>query len=69
MKKTLSIIALGIIVLTSCKKEYTCECKTNGGKEPIVTQEKIKNTKKKATSTCEDKNAASNGIITVCTLK
>jgi hypothetical protein len=69
MKKSLSIIALGIITLSSCKKEYTCECKTNGGVAPIVTLEKIKDTKKKATSTCEDKNTASNGIITECTIK
>ena len=69
MKKSLFIIALGMIVFSSCKKEYTCECKTNGGSSPIVTQEKIKDSKKKATSTCEAKNAVTNAIITVCEIK
>jgi hypothetical protein len=69
MKKTLSIIVLGIIVLTSCKKEYTCECKTNGGVVPIVIETPIKDTKKKATDSCESGSTTNQGIVTTCTLK
>ena len=27
MKKVLAVAILGVIVLSSCKKDYTCECK------------------------------------------
>jgi len=69
MKKVLSIIALGLIVLSSCKKDHSCECKTNGGTEPAVKVTVIKDTNKKATSTCEAGNKTDNGVITVCTIK
>ena len=69
MKKTLSIIALGMILLSSCSKDYTCECTTNGEITPTVTTETIKASKKKATSDCEAKNTANAGIIKICKIK
>jgi len=69
MKKTIIVAVAGIFTLASCKKEYSCECKTNGGPAPIVTVVKIKDTKKKATSTCEIGNKTVSGVITVCTIK
>ncbi|HTN18604.1 MAG TPA: hypothetical protein VL092_13020 [Chitinophagaceae bacterium] len=51
MKKlVLAVAALGLISLTSCKKDYTCECTVSGLGSTSTT---IKDTKKKAKDACE----------------
>ena len=35
MKKVLAIAVLGVFVLASCKKDYTCECTVDGEKLTI----------------------------------
>lgn len=30
MKKLIVIVAVGMSILTSCKKDWTCECSVNG---------------------------------------
>jgi hypothetical protein len=69
MKKIALIATVGVFVLSSCKKDYTCVCKTNGGASPITVETPIKDTKKKATSTCEKGNLTTTGIVTICELK
>ena len=53
MKKL--IIACGVVALaaftTSCKKEYTCECKDDGG-DVVYSQELPKSKKGDAESAC-----------------
>lgn len=69
MKKIISLVALGLIVLTSCKKDYSCECKTTGGSAPLIVSTTINDTKKKATDACESKSVTASGIVTTCTIK
>lgn len=59
MKKVL-FVAVAILALASCKKDWTCECQYTGYTDsyPIVNK-----TKKQATNICEDK--VSVGIVTV----
>lgn len=47
--------AMGLTGLQSCKKDYTCVCKTNAGK---VYNSDIKTTKKKAESFCSSQQTA-----------
>lgn len=70
MKKLVfAIAAIGLVSLTSCKKEHTCECSLNG--TVVGTQIKIKDTKKKAKDACTANNAlyASFGTGVSCDLK
>lgn len=69
MKKVLAIAVLGMISLASCKKDYTCVCKT--GNETSVSQEsKIENqTRKDAKKACENMSGTALGITRVCKLK
>ncbi|MBL7712612.1 MAG: hypothetical protein JNL13_09120 [Chitinophagaceae bacterium] len=74
MKKfTLAIAAFGLISLSSCKKEYTCECTFSGGGLSGSISETIKDTKKKAKDKCASGNytETSGGVTTTttCTLK
>jgi hypothetical protein len=66
MKKITFILGglfLMTIALTSCKKDYTCECTTGG----IKTETTLSNTTKKlATDACEAGNVS--GLVT-CELK
>jgi phage-related protein len=56
MKKlVLAVAALGLVSLTSCKKEYTCECSYNG---TVIGSAKIKDTKKKAKDACTGLNTS-----------
>ena len=48
---TLSLAAISSILLGSCKKEYTCECRNPRGVFKTYT---IKDTKKKAKDKCAD---------------
>jgi len=48
MKKVLFLsLVFGGLALTSCKKDYECECKYNLGGEPITHTFDIKDVKKK----------------------
>jgi hypothetical protein len=71
MKKlVLSIAALALVAttMTSCKKEYTCECTFSG----VITgtaSTTIKDTKKNATDACEADNVSSGGQTVTCKIK
>ncbi len=67
MKKMLIISVVGTIVLTACKKDWTCECTLNGtvfGSEVI--QDK---SKKDARSECESNNGSAMGYTVSCSIK
>jgi hypothetical protein len=51
MKAKITLIILTAIVLTACKKTYTCTCSNPGGVFKIY---EIKDTRKKATEECND---------------
>jgi hypothetical protein len=55
MKKVLLIAAVGIFSFASCKKDYTCVCKSNGTTWATYT---VHETKKKSKEACEANNAA-----------
>lgn len=42
MLKVIGIAVVGMIALSSCKKEYNCECRT-GQETAIITTTKMKN--------------------------
>lgn len=72
MKKLLlSICALALVAttMTSCKKEYTCECTVSGGGFSGTASGTIKDTKKNAKEACEADNATINGVTTSCKIK
>lgn len=51
MKKiTLLAVAFVAISFASCKKNYTCECSSNG---VVIASTTIKNTKSKAKTSCD----------------
>jgi hypothetical protein len=67
MKKILLIAAVASFAMTSCKKDYTCQCVDKDGAETIAYTAKLK--KKDANNWCDTWNtgvAASGGK---CTLK
>jgi hypothetical protein len=69
MKKTLLIVALAGLAMTSCKKDYTCECLDNDRNDPqdiSYTYKKVK--KKDAQKSCDTQNTAAAGLWT-CKLK
>ncbi len=52
MKKlVLAVAALGLISLTSCKKDYTCTCKASGKTDVVIPIAKAK--KDDATKVCD----------------
>jgi hypothetical protein len=69
MKKILAITALGVLSLTSCKKDYTCECTTTASGLSATVTTTIKDTKKNAEDACSAKNATANGATTTCSIK
>ena len=59
MKKTafIAIEAFGLISLSSCNKDWDCECKIGSGDTQLVTTETIESTSmKKARKECENKD-------------
>ena len=46
---------IAVMGLSSCKKDYTCVCKTSGG---TVYNSEIKTTKKKAEAFCADQQTS-----------
>lgn len=67
MKKVLSFAAAAVFVfgLSSCKKDYTCECTANG--QVIATQ--TANMKKKDAETWCEGSASYPGTTVTCSLK
>lgn len=54
MKKVLGITALlSIFVLSSCKKDYTCECVSTAGASSSSSSSTINGTKKDAKAACD----------------
>ena len=51
MKAKISLTVLVVLMLTSCKKNYTCNCFNPSG---VFKTYEIKDTKKKATEKCND---------------
>lgn len=66
MKKTLLIVALAGLSLTSCKKDYTCECKTtvteyDGGVATVEERAAVSTTFK---AKKKDAEASCDGLVT-----
>lgn len=72
MKKLmLSAILLSALGLVSCRKEYTCECKTsNGGSTSIVNSNTLpKKSLKDARAQCDEGDKEIGSITTDCEIK
>ncbi|MDD2411424.1 MAG: hypothetical protein RBS19_03575 [Bacteroidales bacterium] len=73
MKKTLvilSIFAITAISMSSCKKEYVCECTSNYAQSPPSNYSKIiYATKYEAKLECENTNETVFNTIMTCKLK
>ncbi len=72
MKKlALSIAALALVAttMTSCKKDYTCECTVSGSGVTGGGTTTIKDTKKNAEEACEKLSSTAFGITTTCKIK
>ena len=70
MKKIL-LFSTVLIALASCKKDYTCTCKTTdstGTIEPITGSYVINATKAGAQDSCNSGNKSENNFTTVCNL-
>ncbi|MCG8575850.1 MAG: hypothetical protein MI810_13265 [Flavobacteriales bacterium] len=64
MKNVIWLLTVGLMmVFTSCKKDYTCECvtttETPNSSITATTNTAIKNTKKNATTICDDGDSSS----------
>lgn len=69
MKKILLLAVVAVVAMTSCKKDYTCECLDTDRTDPMdlsYTYKKVK--KKDAEKSCEAQNTAAAGLWT-CKLK
>ena len=71
MKK---VIVLGLVVagfaMTSCSKDYTCECTVSGAGFPTTTTSTTLTGKKKdVTTACENVSSTIFGITTSCVIK
>jgi hypothetical protein len=70
MKKLVfSIAALGLVSLTSCKKEFTCACTTTAnGTSTTVEAKTAKVSKKDAKTACEKESSLA-GVTVKCVIK
>ena len=69
MLKVVAIAVVGLVALSSCKKDYTCEC-TTGDETAIVTTSTIENkTLKDAKTACENGSGTFAGITKTCKIK
>lgn len=66
MKKALLVFGLGLFLLASCKKDYTCACKVNGQTVSTIT---ITATKKNATSACDANDSNMLGVTQDCSIQ
>jgi hypothetical protein len=66
MLKVIAIAVVGMVSLASCKKDYTCECRT-GDETAIITTSTIENKNAKdAKKACEAKSGTTLGITKTC---
>ncbi len=69
MLKVVAIAVVGLVALSSCKKDYTCEC-TTGDETAIVTTSTIENkTLKDAKTACENGSGTFAGVTRTCKIK
>ncbi len=72
MKKLFVVVAVAVLGLASCKKDYTCECvgSSNGVKvEGSATSVTINDTKANATDQCDKGDVSVNGMSIDCEIK
>ena len=72
MKNLFILTVFALIALTSCKKDYTCECKVYAnGVEIGSGSETIKDTKSKAADACDEGDRSDDvfGFLTECEIK
>lgn len=73
MKKIAAIAAvalIGVIVLPSCKKDYTCVCTTTAAGVSSTSEVSLgKQSKKDAEAACSAKVVATGGVTMECKLK
>jgi hypothetical protein len=72
MKKLLlSVAAFALVAttMTSCKKDYTCECTVSGTGVSGTVSGTINDTKKNAKDKCEADNGTIAGVTTSCKIK
>jgi hypothetical protein len=65
MKKVLLVSAFAVLALASCKKDYTCSCKTLGTETSTTT---INDTKAKAEDKCAALGGTVLGVETTCSI-
>jgi hypothetical protein len=69
MKKLMMIAAVGgVFALTSCKKDWTCECTTTGNGSSVSASTTVTATKKDAEAACNS-SVTSGGYTTTCAIK
>lgn len=74
MKKTINkihlvpILALGLLISASCKKNYSCECVLSSTGS-VSTFDMGKQKKKDAESLCKSREVSANGVSYTCTVK
>lgn len=70
MKKLVVVAAVAALgMMTSCKKEYTCECKLSGFISGTVSEKYSKMKKKDAEKKCDENDASENGQTVECSIK
>jgi hypothetical protein len=72
MKNLFILTVFALIALTSCKKDYTCECTVYAnGVEIGSGSETIKDTKSKAADACDEGDSSDDllGFSTECEIK
>lgn len=68
MKKFIAVAFLGVLILTSCKKDYTCACTFTGGNTPLNLDYKNV-TKKDAKEACDAATTTYAAIGGTCAIK
>jgi hypothetical protein len=66
MKKLVLVFGLGLFLLASCKKDYTCACKISG---ETVSTSVINDTKKNAETKCDEGDATIFGVVQDCSIQ
>jgi hypothetical protein len=69
MKKVLAIAVMGVFVLASCKKDYTCECCVEWDGDKTCASGTVNGKKKDVKEACEAGSSESMGIKTTCAIK
>lgn len=67
--KAVLVAIVGLVALSSCKKDYSCECRTGEETAVIQTTEIKDKTLKDAKKICDGKSGEFAGVTRVCKLK